>query len=112
MALAVPAPPPWPPAREPGWIRRRLPPPRRLAADGAAAERKCGLQSMTWLMRSSKMESSLILVVIGSPLPPWEPGTGANARRLPPTGRDALRALAQVRGSPTDSFRPSQTGRS
>jgi hypothetical protein len=37
---------------------------------------------------------------------------GANAGRLPQTDRDAFRALSQVRGSPADSVRPVQTGRS
>ena len=37
---------------------------------------------------------------------------GANAGRLVQTARAAFRALSQVRGSPADSVRPSQTGRS
>ncbi len=37
---------------------------------------------------------------------------GANAGRLAQTARDAFRALSQVRGSPADSVRPVQTGRS
>jgi len=46
------------------------------------------------------------------PREPREPGTGANAGRFPQTARDAFRALSQVRGSPADSLRSGQTGRS
>ena len=35
-----------------------------------------------------------------------------NVCRLPPTARDAVRPFLQARGSPADSLRPGQTGRS
>jgi hypothetical protein len=37
---------------------------------------------------------------------------GANAGRLPRTGRDAVRALSLLAGTLTDSRRPTQTGHS
>ena len=51
----------------------------------------------------ASVESSLILIVLGGPSParePREPIRGANAVRLPQTGRDSVRALVQVRGLP------------
>src|ERR1700761_7972047 len=61
---------------------------------------------------SRDMESSLILIVIATSPPTREPGTGANARRLPRTDRDTFRVSLQVRGFSADSLRPGQTDRS
>ena len=46
------------------------------------------------------------------PREPREPARGANAFRLPPTHCDAVRPSFQLRGSPADSLRSGQTGRS
>jgi hypothetical protein len=39
-------------------------------------------------------------------------GSGADAGRLPQTGRDTVRALSLLAGSLADSHRPNQTGHS
>ena len=61
--------------------------------------------AMTRPSISRNIESLLILMA-------WEPEMGAYAGRFPQTACDTNRALSQVRGSPADSLRPSQTGRS